>query len=541
MKMRISEVFSLFSSTGEKNECSTNQTIGINQFGDRVTPTRLTERDVRFINADLRYPILARWFSVFFYVSSTFTFLSGIALCLILIKSLIALILICAILLAANIAVLDVVYISHKNFKKMHEEKEQEKRIALCRILTRCNTPVLFGELDLATRFNKASAILVSHFSDGCYIDFSHQSSLSIGAICHRDKAKENGIKYIREKYPPNEMHPIIQVFKTGIPKIINNIKYENFAYDDGHLNLLNMYYFKCILCVPIKQANDIYGTITVGRDSERFFTQEDLEFLMEFANHAAIAICHTLKFEEAKKAIQSRDDFISIASHELRSPVGVVYMLLQTILRSISSGKDEASPKIQEKLNVALNRTKSLITLLDRLLDCSKIQEGKIELEYEEINFSEFLQETIVKFNESFTSTRPNLNVNIEQNIRIRADRLRLGQIIQNLLSNAVKYAGNDIIEISLMENENKCDMIVKDHGPGIAPDKLQSIFNRFERAHQTDKTEGLGLGLWICKTIIDQMGGKIEANSQLGIGSKFLVEFDRSTISYNRSPSAN
>jgi signal transduction histidine kinase len=538
--MKVTEILNILRSKGDDYSVPPTSSQ-INEFGDRITPSKLTERDVRFITADVRYPLLARWFSIFFYFGCTLIFLSIAIICLILIKSLIYAILICSGLLAANAAFIDLIYRYYNNFKLMHHQKEQEKTMALSRVLTRCSTPILFSEIDLLLRFKKASCILVSHFSDGCYIDFANGASLAIGAICHKNKEKENGIKYIREKYPPNDKNPVLQVFKTGIPKIINDIKFENFAYDVGHLNLLNMYFFKSVICVPIMHNNIIYGTITVGRDVvARVFTEEDLHFLMEFANHAGYAVHQTLLFDEAKKAIEFRDDFISIASHELRTPVGVVYMSLQSILRSI--GSEPAAPIIKEKILSAINRTKYLISLLDRLLDSSKIQDGKIDIELEDINASDFLKETILKFEESLGKEKPVLILNFQENIFIRADPLRLEQIIQNLLSNAVKYAGNGSIEVCLLQKkDNKCNVTIQDHGPGIPSDKLKSIFNRFERVGKDRTIQGLGLGLWICKNILEQMGGKVEVESEVGLGCKFIVELEKSAISKNIKSAIN
>lgn len=224
---------------------------------------------------------------------------------------------------------------------------------------------------------------------------------------------------------------------------------------------------------------------------------------------------------------IAARDDFLAIAAHELRNPLNVFQLTLQLLSR-ISEQPGGDLRGILRKLELQLDRINSLV---DRLLDVGRIRAGRFEIEPESFNLSDLVKEIV----DRFAVLQPDLPLTL----RIEAepigswDRLRLDQAISNIVSNAIKYGLRKPIEVTVGIVETDAFVQVQDHGIGLAPDDLERIFDRFERAVQVSSVEGLGLGLWIAKRIVEAHGGVISAEGQPRQGALFTVRLPRAKAS--------
>ena len=227
---------------------------------------------------------------------------------------------------------------------------------------------------------------------------------------------------------------------------------------------------------------------------------------------------------KQLQDAVQARDDFLSVAAHELRNPVNAVQLQLVGVLRAAQRGAHPLTEEwISERIGQANVQVNRLIRLLDNLLDASRIADHGIELEIEDVEFAGIVRTVI----ERFEDDPKNRHVVADLAPVVgRWDGLRLEQIVTNLLSNALKYGNGKPIVISLTADRETACLSVTDHGIGIDPDRQERLFTRFERAVSKQRYGGFGLGLWITRSIVDAMGGQITVDSRPGQGSTFRVE---------------
>jgi len=231
--------------------------------------------------------------------------------------------------------------------------------------------------------------------------------------------------------------------------------------------------------------------------------------------------------YQEAQYAVQIRDDFLSIASHELRTPITPLKLQIQSILRLVQNGKlSTLSPdQIIKMVSIADIQINRLTRLTDDLLDVTRITGGKIELKKERVDISKVIREMIGRYRSEFYANCE-VNMNLQPNLFAEVDLSRLEQVLTNLLSNAMKYGeGKPVEVITLRVDPHHIELSVTDHGQGIAPADQERIFGRFERAASSSNFGGLGLGLYIVKQIVLQHSGTVRVESELGQGASFVI----------------
>ncbi len=243
----------------------------------------------------------------------------------------------------------------------------------------------------------------------------------------------------------------------------------------------------------------------------------------------------------DLREALQTRDEFLSIATHELRTPLTSLTLQLEFLSRiafqqpkknEVDQGskfnKISSVHKYIKVIQSCENESKKLSTLLDELLDLTRIRIGRFELHKENMDFSSVVRDLIERKQPELTQAGVPLSVKADSPVIGHWDCIRVEQIVGNLLSNAIKYGENKPIEI-LVESNPKTGCVklsVVDHGKGISSDMQQKLFNKFERAGADKCTVGLGLGLYIVKQIVKAHHGSISVASEVGKGTTFIVE---------------
>jgi PAS domain S-box-containing protein len=240
--------------------------------------------------------------------------------------------------------------------------------------------------------------------------------------------------------------------------------------------------------------------------------------------------VAFILDITERKKLEQRKDEFISIASHELKTPLTSVKGYVQILERIIKEMGDEKAYQYVSRTNTYVDRLNSLIS---DLLDVSKIQAGKLQLTYEAFDVDEMIQDAIESIQP--TSTKHKITVEGVVGRKLYGDRHRLEQVMTNLLSNAMKYAPNAHAIYVRAKRQNKVVIIeVQDFGVGIAKDKQGKLFQRFYRVEDTEKQfSGMGIGLYISSEIVKRHGGQLGVNSEPKKGSTFTVTLPITTAS--------
>ncbi|WP_170319902.1 MASE1 domain-containing protein [Polyangium spumosum] len=236
----------------------------------------------------------------------------------------------------------------------------------------------------------------------------------------------------------------------------------------------------------------------------------------------------HAALYREAEESIRARDEFLSIASHELKTPLTSLSLKLQGLARSLRKAPDLAD-KIAPSLDVALRQTRRLNTLVDELLDVSRITQGRLELRIEELDLSAVVEDLLERMQETATRAGCEVRLDLEASVVGRWDRSRLEQVLMNLLSNAIKYGAGKPIDVCVRGDGAQARFWVRDRGIGIPAEDQERIFQRFERAVSVRHFGGFGLGLWIARRIVEAFGGTIVVVSAPGEGSTFTVTLPR------------
>jgi two-component system CheB/CheR fusion protein len=231
---------------------------------------------------------------------------------------------------------------------------------------------------------------------------------------------------------------------------------------------------------------------------------------------------------EDLRRALEAREEFLSIASHELKTPITSLKLQLQILNRKIKPEENILSDQnaLSSLISNSIKQVDRITDLVDNLLDVSRIQTGKLLFNFEKINLSKSILSLLDCFRELFLQAGIVLDVRIEPDLECFVDKNRIEQVFINLFSNAIKYAPGKPVLISFKKIDGIAEFMIQDQGPGIASDKQSLIFNRFERANSSAKVSGLGLGLYISKYIVDTHKGKISVESSLGVGSIFKVD---------------
>lgn len=230
---------------------------------------------------------------------------------------------------------------------------------------------------------------------------------------------------------------------------------------------------------------------------------------------------------EDLRSAIGSRDEFLSIASHELKTPLTSLKLQLQMTQRSVHPEQNQApSPqKLAQVLDISNRQLLRLENLVEDLLDVAKIQSGKLTLNYEQVHLAALIREVADRFETQLKESSSPLHLDLDPNIIGLWDRGRVEQIAVNLISNAIKYAPGKPIEICTGIVDETVFLTVIDHGQGIPADKHAAIFERFERANTSHSISGLGLGLFIVKQIVEAHAGTVTVASEIERGTRFTV----------------
>lgn len=234
-------------------------------------------------------------------------------------------------------------------------------------------------------------------------------------------------------------------------------------------------------------------------------------------------------EYTKALKDIKSRDEFLSMVSHELKTPLTVMLLNLHNMLISIKSMSmaNFSIPRLMKVLKNSEQQIKRLTSMINDLLDISLITTGRMNLQLEDTDLVSITKQVELSFSELLKKERSKMKIDADSPVIGRWDKVRIEQVITNLLSNAIKYGESKPIHIKIFKSGNQGKLIIKDAGIGISPREQEAIFELFKRASRPEKyTKGLGVGLFITSQIIKMHGGKITVSSKPNVGTSFTIE---------------
>jgi signal transduction histidine kinase/DNA-binding response OmpR family regulator len=287
-------------------------------------------------------------------------------------------------------------------------------------------------------------------------------------------------------------------------------------------------------LGTPVLSSIRRYGWLyLVDRVDGQPFTQEDEQLVIALAGYVAMASENERYFIELerevierRRAVQVRDEFLSIAAHELKTPVTSLRGFAQTLLRYLDKHGTFQVNQLQHGLRIIDQQAVKLSTLVSQLLDISRFQAGHLELEWAKTDLTRLVTEAVMTVQRN--TERHTFTVQAPSSLLVWIDPLRIEQVLINLLDNAIKYSpggGPVYVELSVLAEHSMC-LTVTDHGLGIPVEHRQQIFDRFYQAHKDGSIEGLGLGLYISRQIVDLHGGQIWVDTPSEGGTRFVIQ---------------
>jgi PAS domain S-box-containing protein len=426
---------------------------------------------------------------------------------------------------------------------------ERKRREDAQRFLDRA-TLVLAGSLEMKQTLQQTCELAVGELADRCSIDLVNEGGELEPQVTSGTGA---GAGPLPGEGTPGRLAPATRsaavspgakrVFASGRPELAVGLvgvqgtspranDFELPGDSDGSAH--------SALCVPIHYRSRLQGVLTLLRDrSGAAFSTEDLRLVEELARRAGLALENARLFQDAQAAIRARDDFLQVASHELKTPLTPLQLQLDFLERMVQRS-GEHGEQLTERLRSAIRQTSRLARLVEVLLDVTRITAGALVLRVEELDLTEVLDEIVERLGPEAHAAGCELIIEARGPVIGRWDRLRLEQVLSNLVSNAIKYGAGKPVELRLVADEQMVRLSVTDHGIGIQADAIQRIFGRFERAVSPRNYGGLGLGLFIALQLAEAHGGTIVATSSVGAGSTFTVLLPRVAITQPVLPSA-
>jgi PAS domain S-box-containing protein len=342
-------------------------------------------------------------------------------------------------------------------------------------------------------------------------------------ASAHRDPEKEPLARELHERQIKHASNATLlwQAIQDGEPLLIPVVTDEMLvqrARNEEHLALLRLLGLSSLLYAPLVGRGRIQGAICLFMaGSGRRFAEEDRAIAVEIARRASLALENARLYAEAQQAIRARDEFLSIASHELRTPVTAISGAAQVALRSKERGTlDDA--RLTRVLQQLIRSSQRLVILTEDLLDVSRLQTGRFELRPETIEVEAFVTDLVDRFGANLGEQHQLTLETSGEPLAVQVDPARLEQVLANLLSNAVKYSPDGgVIAVSVRQDDGTVLISVRDEGIGLPAGAEEAIFQPFGRAPNAAhrQIQGLGLGLYICRQILERHDGQIWAES--------------------------
>ena len=406
--------------------------------------------------------------------------------------------------------------------------RERQRRL----LLAEANSVTLASFLEYDSMLNKLAALAVPQFADWCAVHLlERDGTIRMVGVTHSDPAKAKSVTEIDRRFPQQASSPV------GIPNVIHSGKPQwspelsdqalaKSAQGEEHLRLLRELGLRSYIIAPLRAHDRTLGAITfVTAESGRHYEESDVQFANELATRAGMGLENARLYAEAQEAIRVRDEFLSVASHELKTPLTTLQLQLGGLDRALASTL-VTEQRLAKRIETANRQTVRLSGLVENLLQVSRITTGRLELQREEVNLAELAADAAEHFESAARSAGSPLTVAAPSSPVLGYwDRLRIEQVLANLISNALKYGAGKAVQVSIGESEGIARLTVSDEGIGIAPEDVTRIFGRFERAVSTRHYGGLGLGLFIVRQIVEAHEGEIRVHSKPGEGSEFTV----------------
>lgn len=392
---------------------------------------------------------------------------------------------------------------------------------------------LLAASLDYAETLTSLARATLPFLADACVIyHLVGRDTLRRLALAHVDPAIEQLLHQIqRFEISVESDIPVARVVRSGNLVVEHQIAAtigERIHADPAYQAVIRRFAPQAYICVPLRARGRTLGAVAfILTEHNRQYAATDVALAEEVAQRAALALDNARLYQEAQDAITVRDQFLSIAAHELKTPLTSLLGNAQVIERRAM--REGSLPERELRaMHVISAQAKRLSKMIAALLDISRLEQGKLRIELSPVDLCALVERVVEEVQPSLTAHTVECISPDDRSIVIDGDELRLEQVLQNLVNNAMKYSlGGGPVRVQVMQRGELACIAVTDHGIGIPPEDIPHLFERFYRAGNTDErhVSGMGIGLYIVKEIVTLHGGSVEVESTVGSGSTFTV----------------
>jgi PAS domain S-box-containing protein len=370
-----------------------------------------------------------------------------------------------------------------------------EREALLNRALFLADATRLLASLEVEQALDAVAHLAVPYLGAGCAIDlfgngsprrlitFSRDPWTAISTEVHPDVLRSVGVIY-----------PVGSISNMGVPFVI-----------EGRL----------------------VGAITLVAPPHRTYTRSDMDLVEELARRAALAVDNARLYRHARDAIAARDEFLSVAAHEIRGPTNAIHMAVQSVRQA--KVPEGALPRV---VGIIERQDLRLSQFVDELLEVGRIQAGALRLAFEDVDLGSVVHEVVARLGPQLSRSGSSLTVTDGSKVVGQWDKDRVDQVVYNLISNAIKFGLGKPIDVSVGVRDGHAILTTRDHGMGISPDVRSRLFKPFERGVSGRHFGGLGLGLYIVKTIVEALGGSVTLETEPGVGSTIMVDLPQTQV---------
>ena len=404
----------------------------------------------------------------------------------------------------------------------------ERRRIDLEHVVLAEASKVMTSSLNYAQTLKSIAELVVRDVAELCVVDIIDENAKLIRlTVAHRDPTKRATCDALM-RLSLDSKHTLAssvldtkqsQLFDDMTPEFI-----EAMAQDAEHLRLLRELAPRSAMVAPLLDAGSVLGAIVFASSQPRRYSTRDVDFLTELAYRASLAIENARLYETAQRATRARDDVLQIVAHDVRSPLHTILLAAQLLENKLEK-PEGATNHTKAHLSIIVRSVNRANRLIEDLLDVMRLEAGALTLSCRALAAKPVLVDVLTAQQLSASAASVELSLDIPDDLpEIWADRDRLLQVFENLVGNALKFTskGGRII-IAAVDRTSEVLFSVADSGAGIAAPSLPHVFERFWQAKHT-ASRGAGLGLPICRGIVERHGGRIWVESTVNRGSTFF-----------------